>query len=163
MANACATDAPRRGIDPDMNERTLLLYDASCRFCDLGSKTVLRFLPIGTIARADVNDPAIQREYGISREAAQREMYLVTGEGKVMHGVWAVGEILRLNRWARPLAWLWNVPGFTYVGQKLYLWIADHRYMIMGRAKREMHDNGDCENGACSIHLGQSKKNKVSA
>jgi predicted DCC family thiol-disulfide oxidoreductase YuxK len=137
-----------------MNKRTLLLYDATCRFCELGSNSVLKFLPAGTLQRADVNDSVIQHQYHISREAAQREMYLVNTNGQVSHGIWAIAELLRLSRWAWPLEWLWHIPGFTFVGQRLYLWIADHRYLIMGR----VHHDNDCEDGACSIHLGQSNK-----
>lgn len=148
-----------------MNERTLLLYDASCRFCDLGSKAVLEYLPTGAIERADVNDSLIQKRYGISREAAQREMYLVNRRGEVSHGIWAVGELLKLSRWAWPLAWLWHIPGFTYIGQKIYLWVADHRYLIMGRVNKDgvsMSEGDACKDGACSIHLGQSKRQKQS-
>src|SRR4029077_6569575 len=145
-----------------MSERTLLLYDASCRFCDLGSKTVLKLLPVGTIDRADVNDSIIQQSYGINREAAQREMYLVNRSGKVSHGVWAVGELLKLSRWAWPFAWLWSIPGFTYIGQKIYLWIADHRYLIMGRVYKAELDGDDCKDGTCSLHMGQSKRQKQS-
>ena len=146
-----------------MNQYTLLLYDATCRFCDLGSKTVLKLLPIGAIERADVNDSLIQKKYGISREAAQREMYLVNRRGEVTHGIWAVGELVRLSRWAWPLGWLWHIPGFTYIGQKIYLWIADHRYMIMGRVNKDaepMNEVDACKDGTCSIHLGQSKRQK---
>lgn len=148
-----------------MNEPTLLLYDASCRFCDMSSKTVLQLLPIGTIERADVNDSLIQQRYGISREAAQREMYLVNRRGQVTHGIWAVGELLRLSRWAWPLGWLWQIPGFTYIGQKIYLWIADHRYMIMGRVYKDeesIKEGGACKDGACAIHLGRMRAEKES-
>lgn len=144
-----------------MDDPILLLYDASCRFCDLGSTTVLNLLPNGTIQRADVNDPLIQQKYGISREAAQREMYLITRKGEVTHGIWAVKELLGVSRWAWPLGWLWHIPGFTYVGQKVYLWIADHRYLIMGRVYKDeasKKESEACTDGACAIHLGRAKR-----
>lgn len=143
-----------------MDDPILLLYDASCRFCDLSSKTVVKHLPIGTIQRADVNDPLIQQRYGISRESAQREMYLINRKGEVTHGIWAVKELLGVSRWAWPLGWLWHIPGFTYIGQKVYLWIADHRYMIMGRVIKDEASNKEgeaCRDGACAIHLGKAK------
>jgi len=140
--------------EDSMSRRALLLYDATCAFCDAGSKRILDHVPAGSVERADVNDPEIQNRYGISREAAQREMYLVNAAGKVSHGFWAIGELLTLTGWGWLVHWLWYVPGFTFIGQKVYLWIAAHRYLIMGRTT----EKEACEDGACSIHLGEKKK-----
>jgi len=142
-----------------MSRSALLLYDATCAFCDLGSRKVIDHVRPGTVDRADVNDPVIQDRYGISREAAQREMYLVNAAGEVSHGIWAVGELLTLTRWGWLIHWLWRVPGFTFIGQKVYLWIASHRYLIMGRSTKQ----SDCEDGACSIHLGKQREDHRAA
>ena len=137
-----------------MSRPALLLYDATCAFCDAGSNRVLNHVPAGSVERADVNDPEIQARYAISREAAQREMYLVNAAGKVSHGIWAIGELLTLTHWGWLVHWLWYIPGFTLIGQRVYLWIAAHRYLLMGRTS----EKESCEDDACSVHLGEPKK-----
>ncbi|HKG22363.1 MAG TPA: DUF393 domain-containing protein [Blastocatellia bacterium] len=140
------------------DRKSLLLYDGTCRLCEAGSRKALRLAGPGAIERADVNDPEIRGRFQISREAAQREMYFINARGELSHGAGAVRELLRLNRWARPAAWLWRIPGFAPLAQKAYLWFAAHRYMFMGR----MEEGGAeaCEGGACAIHLGKPGDSK---
>ncbi len=136
---------------------TLLLYDATCRFCEASSKRAMSIVPIRAIERQDINDPTVQARYGISPAAAQREMHLVSPGGRVTHGGQAVREILQLSSWLWPLAFLWYIPGVAWVAQRVYLWIADHRYLFMGKNARQKIETGpDCE-GACSVHLGLAK------
>ncbi|MEI6043060.1 MAG: DUF393 domain-containing protein [Chloroflexota bacterium] len=127
----------------------LLLYDATCRMCQAGSRQALQLVPPGLLKVQDINNPELQARYKITPEAAQRQMHLVTRAGKVIRGAEAVRYILYLSGWLKPLAYLWNVPGFDLVAQSSYLWVADHRYLFMGK------NEPACEDGACAVHLGK--------
>jgi len=131
----------------------MLLYDGTCRFCEASSRQAMKIVSPEVIERRDINDPLIQARYEISSEAAQREMYLVDPAGNLSHGAGAVRELLKLSGWAWPLAWFWKIPGVPWIAQHVYLWIADHRYLIMGRAQAATA----CEDGACSVHLGRAQ------
>src|SRR5213592_4157029 len=111
-----------------MANPSLLLYDASCRFCRAGSKRALWIVPRGSVVLADVNDPELQARYGVTPEAAKRAMHLVSPKGRISAGAWAVRDLLRMSRWAWPAADLWHIPGFPWVANHLYAWVADHRY-----------------------------------
>src|SRR5687767_7525146 len=128
-----------------------LLYDASCAFCMASSKQALRFVPPGTLDLLDVNDPSVQARYGVTPEAAQREMHLIRPNGRVSAGARAVRDLLRLSKWAWPLANFWRIPGFSWLADRVYAWVAEHRYLFMGKVT----PSAQCENGACKIYAGR--------
>ena len=136
--------------------RYVLLYDATCRFCTAGSKRALWIAPPGSVELRDVNDPAMQSRYGITPEEAKREMHLVSPRGRITVGAHAVRELLRISRWAWPLANFWRVPGFAWLADRLYAWIADHRYLFMGKNPPGDDACGD----ACAIYLGKPPKSE---
>ena len=128
-----------------------LLYDATCAFCTASSKQAVRFVPPGTLDLLDVNDPTVQAQYDISPAAAQREMHLIRPNGRISAGAWAIRDLLRLSRWAWPLARFWRIPGFPWLADRVYAWVAQHRYLFMGRAA----PSAECENEACKVYAGR--------
>ncbi len=130
-----------------------LLYDASCAFCTTSTKQALRLVPSGTLELLDVNDTSVQARYGVTPEAAQREMHLVRSNGRVSKGAHAARDILRLSRWAWPLANFWRIPGFSWLADRVYAWVADHRYLFMGMSEAGGDPMAECENGACRLYL----------
>jgi predicted DCC family thiol-disulfide oxidoreductase YuxK len=60
-------------------------------------------------------------------------------------GVRHIVQYLPLAFWLHPLLFL---PGITWLGPRIYAWIAAHRYAISRRLGRPV----SCENGACTIH-----------
>ncbi len=131
---------------------SILLYDARCRFCTAGSKRALRLVPYGSVVLRDVNDPALQARYGVTPEAAMRAMHLVRPGGRVSAGAYAVRDLLRLSRWAWPLANFWRIPGFSLLAGRLYAWLAAHRYLFMGK---NAPGEDTCADGACELYLGK--------
>jgi predicted DCC family thiol-disulfide oxidoreductase YuxK len=105
----------------------------------------------------DVNDPALQAKYGITPQAAKRAMHVVGPKGRVSVGANAVRDLLRISHWAWPLAYLWRIPGFPALANRLYSWVADHRYLFMGKNPPGQDDCGD----ACALYLGSGAKRKT--
>lgn len=126
-----------------------LLYDASCAFCTVSSKQALRLVPPGMLELLDVNDASVQARYGVTPGAAQREMHLVRSNGHISRGARAARDILRLSRWAWPLANFWRIPVFSWLADRVYAWVAGRRYLFMGK----ISPAAECENGACRLYL----------
>jgi predicted DCC family thiol-disulfide oxidoreductase YuxK len=136
-------------------QQAILLYDGTCRFCEASSRQALRFVPKGAARREDINDPTLQALYKVSPQAAQREMHVVADNGQLTHGAEAVRQLLKLSPWLKLLALLWYIPGFGWLAQKIYLWIADHRYLFMGKVERQEIEKGaGCDGDSCALHLG---------
>jgi predicted DCC family thiol-disulfide oxidoreductase YuxK len=140
-----------------MKQQTpIILYDATCRFCEASSRTALKFVPKGAMERLDINDPLLQAKYDITPQQAQREMHVVAG-GKVTHGAGAVRQIFIMSPVLWLFAFLWYIPGFSWLSQKLYMWVADHRYLFMGV---NTPPEAACDGDSCSLHLGKAKSAK---
>ena len=131
----------------------LLLYDATCRFCTASARQAAWLRPRGGLRLADVNDSRIQARYRITPAAAARALHLVTPDGRVHVGAGAVHRLLRRSRWAWPLAAAWALPGFPGLADRGYAWVADHRYLFLGRTAPAA-----CADGACAIHLGRAPR-----
>ena len=67
-------------------------------------------------------------------------------------GAYAVRDLLRMSGWAWPLARLWRIPGFSWLANHLYAWVADHRYLFMGK---EPEGEDGCAEGECALYLGR--------
>src|SRR6476660_852454 len=92
---------------PTGSAPAVLLCDATCRFCTASGKRTVAFMPRGSVVLRDINDPAAQTRYGVTPEAAARDMHLVTRRGTLLVGADAVRGLLHLTRWGRPLSYLW--------------------------------------------------------
>lgn len=124
-------------------QRALLLFDGQCPFC-LKSVGVLRRLDwLGKVqfqnAREQERVPRLTPP--LSPERLLEEMHLVTADQKqVYHGFGA----FRWLAWRLPLFWLiapvLYVPGIPWLGQRIYLWIARHRFQLV-----------PCKHGVCRL------------
>jgi predicted DCC family thiol-disulfide oxidoreductase YuxK len=88
------------------------------------------------IERHDTNDRIeampLQRadlgRFGVSRQAAEEAMQLVSPAGEVRSGAAAARRVLELLPKFKPLAWLFYLPGAMFVAERLYRWVARRRH-----------------------------------
>jgi predicted DCC family thiol-disulfide oxidoreductase YuxK len=75
------------------------------------------------------------------------QMHVVPANGQALYGGY---QAIRWLAWRLPLTWLiapfLYLPGMTYLGQKVYLWIARNRFKII-----------PCEHGVCRIPASHGK------
>ncbi|MCA1032464.1 DUF393 domain-containing protein [Bacillus timonensis] len=120
-----------------------VFYDASCQLCQ---KTKIIFSKLDWFNKAkwisiqEIND---NPSYSfLDKEALEKEMHLISPEGKVYSGFFAVRRLSL----AFPLTFFIGLvayfPLFHYIGIPLYQMIAKNRHKILG---------GNCENGTCKI------------
>jgi predicted DCC family thiol-disulfide oxidoreductase YuxK len=130
-------------VEPALTPKAVVLYDGQCPLC---------LKSVGHLKRLDWRQRLV---YQNCRETDQlpstpeplnparllEEMHLVTPDRRrVYHGFGA----FRWMAWRLPLLWplapFLYVPGVPWIGQKIYLWIARHRYHLV-----------PCHDGVCTL------------
>jgi predicted DCC family thiol-disulfide oxidoreductase YuxK len=112
-----------------------LFYDGACRFCVASMERIRGLDWRGALEYVNFRGPGATAAYaGFDAARAEKELLLQTPAGEWLGGFeafrWMAGRIPALM----PLAPVMHVPGMGWLGQRAYGWVADHRYLIMGRA-----------------------------
>ncbi len=69
---------------------------------------------------------------GLSDEDGMRQIWFVEGNGRLSGGAEAANRVMRGVWWARPLTYLYRLPGFRQLEEWLYRWIATNRHRLPG-------------------------------
>ena len=127
------------------DEKLVLLYDGSCRFCIASSERLERWARPGAVRRV-----ALQDDRGIAELPARPEtgeamtLQLMHADGRIDRGAAATFGVLATRPAWRLVTWMYGVPGLRQIIDWEYALIARHRYKIMGRA-----GGGSCDTDAC--------------
>lgn len=70
--------------------------------------------------------------YGLSLDDVMTQVWIITKQEEVLGGAAAVNHCFHYIWWARPLAFLYRVPGLRHLEDWLYRWIAAHRHLMPG-------------------------------
>jgi predicted DCC family thiol-disulfide oxidoreductase YuxK len=124
-----------------------VIFDGDCAFCRHSVKWLRRLDWRHALSYSnfrDAGDPVVQA-VPTTKDRLNEEMHLwPASRDRLYHGFGA----FRFMAWRLPLLWLiapfLYIPGVPWLGQKLYLWIAKHRYKLV-----------PCQDGVCTI---QQKK-----
>ena len=84
---------------------------------------------------------------GLTAEDTQREAWLITPEGERLGGAAAVNGALKYVWWARPLTWLYALPGLRQIEDAVYRWVARNRGRFPG-VTPACNGEVDCEGGS---------------
>ncbi len=130
--------------------RTVMIYDGQCGLCVGSMKAVRRLDWRSRIETVDAQDwAAVHARYPqLDREAILGLIHVITPDGRVLIGYEGVRHLIRylpLVAWLYPLLCL---PGITWLGPRLYAWVADHRYWV-NRLFGRPHP---CADGLCRAH-----------
>lgn len=79
----------------------------------------------------------MNRKLGLAPEELMREMKLLSADGRLTGGVEAFIEIGRAILWARPMTWVFHVPGFRALAAAGYAKFAARRHCIGGACARK--------------------------
>ncbi len=105
----------------------ILIYDGDCGFCRRQVAFVERYDARGLIEPIPFQ-AADLTHYGVTLEATEQAMHLVSPSGEVWRGAAAAREIFKLLPGARPLAWLFRLPGAMFIAERVYDWVARRRH-----------------------------------
>jgi len=110
----------------------VLIYDGRCNFCRTQADRLVR-LSGGRLRLESFRDPGVIARYpGLTEEACDRAMQLVTADGKITAGAEAAAQIIRLNPWLGWASWIYYLPGIRQISDAAYRWIARNRFRFGG-------------------------------
>jgi predicted DCC family thiol-disulfide oxidoreductase YuxK len=110
--------------------RGWLFFDADCGFCTRIARWVAPILERRGFAVAPLQDARVAALLGLPLADLMREMRLLLGDGRQYGGADAAIALAREIWWARPLAWLAEIPGMMNWLRRGYRVIAARRSCV---------------------------------
>ena len=120
-----------------------VLYDGDCAFCRKSIALLTRLDWLSQLEYVNVRDASqpILSDPLIANSPLLEQMHVVPSDGGRIFGGYSAIRFLASRLPATLLiAPLLYLPGMTWLGQKVYLWIARNRFKII-----------PCEHGVCTI------------
>lgn len=106
--------------------RPVLVFDGECRFCRawVGRWKLLTGDRIDYVAYQETDG----RFAGFPQETFATSVHLMLPDGTALRGAHAVFSALALGADRRAMLWTYeHVPGFAWICESIYGWIAAHR------------------------------------
>jgi predicted DCC family thiol-disulfide oxidoreductase YuxK len=109
--------------------KPLLVYDGDCGFC---RKWIARW---SRLTGDQVDYEPYQKAASLFPEIPlsrfQKAVQLIEPDGRVTEGAEAVFQSLARSRFLGWLLWIYaKIPGISFVSEKIYQWVADHRTLL---------------------------------
>jgi predicted DCC family thiol-disulfide oxidoreductase YuxK len=125
------------------------IYDGYCVICNQTRRTVMALDWLHRVEFLNIHDWNIVngRYPALDYDTAMGQMHLVTPNGDLMGGFPAVRRLLRELPLGFPLWLLLHLPGMDWLGNRIYRFIARHRYRI-----NRLFGMPVCEDGTCKVH-----------
>ncbi|MSU78152.1 MAG: DUF393 domain-containing protein [Gemmataceae bacterium] len=120
-----------------------VLYDGDCAFCRKSIALLTRLDWLSKVEYVNVRDTSqsILSEPLIAKSPLLEQMHVLPSDSSRILGGYSA---LRFLAWRLPAIWLIApflfLPGMTWLGQKIYMWVARNRFKII-----------PCEHGVCTI------------
>jgi predicted DCC family thiol-disulfide oxidoreductase YuxK len=129
---------------PLVSSKPVVLYDGRCRLCSAGAERIRSHDTEHALEVLSLHEPAVAARFpNIKQKDVLAEMHFVRPDGSIAKGHEAVREVLRVIPSYRWLSLFWMLPGFQFVADKAYKWVAANRYRF---------NKVRCENDYCSMH-----------
>lgn len=123
--------------------KACVLYDGDCAFCRKSVDLLRKLDWRDKLAYVNVREEGqeILQQPATAGAPLLEQMHVLPADRKALFGGYAA---IRWLAWRIPLGWLiapfLYLPGMTWLGQKIYLWIARNRFKII-----------PCEHGVCQL------------
>lgn len=93
-------------------------------------------------------NPEIMARAGLTDEDGMTQAWYVSADYQhISGGAEAINDTLAHLWYFRPFTWLYRVPGIRQIEDRVYKWVADHRYQMPGST------------AACAINLPKPEEN----
>src|SRR5205807_1384518 len=110
----------------------------------------------GAVVAVDFQHPGVLDNFpGITHDACMQAMHLVTPDGRVFKGFEAIVRAIGTRRFLGGIAYLYYLPGLRQLCDRLYKFVASHRYQFWGNKTQET-----CESGACALHFQKPRQSQ---
>jgi predicted DCC family thiol-disulfide oxidoreductase YuxK len=125
-----------------------VLYDGQCVICNTSRRVVSRLDWRRAVAWVDLHAPEAARQFAdIPHAQAMGQVHVREENGRTYAGFLGTRRMLKELPLTFPLWLLLQVPGMTWLGHRVYRWIARNRYAV-----NRMFGAPVCENDTCRIN-----------
>jgi predicted DCC family thiol-disulfide oxidoreductase YuxK len=111
----------------------ILVFDGDCGFCTTSAGILARWVISAGSAHVMPWQQLDLAELALTPDQCREAVRWVGEDGQVASGHSAIAAALRKGHavW-RPVGALLVAPGFSWLAERIYCWIADHRYALPG-------------------------------
>jgi predicted DCC family thiol-disulfide oxidoreductase YuxK len=126
-----------------------VVYDGQCGLCTQSVRLIRQLDRRSVLEYVDAQDRAAvtNRWPSLDLDAILGQIHVITPEGRVYIGYNGVRQVAGVLPRVRLIAPLMGWPGIAWVGDKVYRWVAAHRYQfnrVIGKADI-------CADGTCAL------------
>ena len=124
-------------------QKARVFYDGDCAFCCKSIGLLKKLDWRGKLHYVNVRNESqpVLHEPPLVGAPLLEQMHVLPADGQKLLGGY---RAIRWLSWSLPATWLSTpllyLPGMTYLGQKIYLWVARNRFKIV-----------PCEHGVCEV------------
>jgi predicted DCC family thiol-disulfide oxidoreductase YuxK len=130
---------------------TTAIYDGYCVLCQQSKRIVGALDWLNRVEFLDLHNwNEVEKRYPqLNFEQAMGQMHVVTDDGALIGGFEGVRRLLRDLPLGYPIWLLLHLPGMSWLGKRIYRFIAQNRYRI-----NKFFGAPVCEDGTCKVHSG---------
>lgn len=124
------------------------VFDGQCVICEATERVVRALDWRRHVAFLDLHETALveARFPWLDPQVAMGQIHVVDERGAVYAGFMGTRRLLRELPLGYPLWLLLHLPGMTWLGQRIYRFVASRRYVINRLVGRDI-----CESDVCSL------------
>jgi predicted DCC family thiol-disulfide oxidoreductase YuxK len=124
----------------------VLVFDGWCGFCTRAVAALLRRDRHERVRALPLQGTGVLELAGLTREAAMREAWWLAADGTRRSGAAAMLAAFSAAT-GIPVAGLLVLPGATWVADRCYRWVAEHRRLLPGATPHCALDGSVCAPG----------------
>jgi predicted DCC family thiol-disulfide oxidoreductase YuxK len=107
--------------------RPVIVYDGECARCRRWIERTAALDRAGRLQTLPLQSADAAHVTGRTPEQLLQAVHLVHPDGGVVHGAAAVRDVLRYLRGGKLVAWLFTLPGVSWMATRTYAWVARRR------------------------------------
>ncbi|MDO4260027.1 MAG: DUF393 domain-containing protein [Actinomycetaceae bacterium] len=108
-----------------------LVFDGHCGFCTRAAGWLRRLDRRQRVQIYPAQRPGVLERFALTENDAQKAAWAFTGRRRTA-GAAAVNLVLDAALGVKGFSSFYNLPGIHWIQDRLYQWVADHRYMLRG-------------------------------
>lgn len=111
------------------SQQPTIIYDGECSFCQQQMDRIRKWDREGAFACRPRQDETVEQDFpALKQQDFNSGIRLVEPDGTVYVGADAIYHMTRrMPRW-RWLAWIYRVPGISFLAKHAYQWVAANRH-----------------------------------
>lgn len=138
------------GREPESATVVDLVFDGQCGFCTRSANWIRRLDRSGSIQIHPAQKLGIHERFQLTAADTQRAAWAISGTHR-LSGAAAVNLSLDVALGLRVFSMLYRFPPVRWIQDRIYAWVASHRYLLRGTTPWCVTHPEDCElavNGA---------------